>query len=35
MYKRWIDVQTSASRDEYLMTKREVEDAVKKPKNEE
>ena len=33
MYKRWIEVQTSASRDEYLMTKREWKDAVKKPKN--
>ena len=30
-----IEVQTSESRDEYLMTKREVKDAVKKVKNEE
>ena len=35
MYKRWIEVQTSESRDEYLMTKREGKDAVRKAKSEE
>ena len=34
-YKRWIQVQTPESRDEYLSTKRGVRDAVRKAKNEE
>ncbi len=34
-YKRWIQVQTSESRDEYLRAKREARDAVRKAKNEE
>ena len=34
-YKRWIQVQTSESRDEYLRAKRVARDAVRKAKNEE
>ena len=35
VYKRWIQVETSESRDEYLRAKREARDAVRKAKNEE
>ena len=34
-YKRWIQVQTSESRDEYLRAKRKARDSVRKAKNEE
>ena len=34
-YKRWIQVQTSESREEYLRAKRDLKDAVRKAKNEE
>ena len=34
-YKKWIQLQTPESKDEYLKAKREARDAVRKAKNEE